>query len=419
MQSVIGEGGLDPDRFAGGMDEARRAAASIRIALAEGEMPCFGIIGRRDDLERLAPVAERLRARFDRIIVLGTGGSSLGAQALTAIAPLAERRRFSWCDNLDGPAFAELLADSDPARTGVLAISKSGGTTETLAQLLVTLEWLHDAGGATMVAGHVLAIAEPGDNALRRLAGAHGIEVLDHDPGIGGRFSVLSLVGLLPAMIAGMDARGVRVGAAQVFEEMTASETPSALAGAVAMVRLAEDRGRGQQVLWPYAGALERFSHWYRQLWAESLGKDGKGLTPVAALGPVDQHSQLQLWLDGPADKSFTIVTCGDCGPDATVPAGLAGDPALEYLAGRSFGTIVRAQARGTMEALVDRGHPVRLIRVPRLDEKAMGALFMQFMLETVIAARLLGVDPFGQPAVEKGKQLTRAYLAKGGPASA
>ncbi|MEC9346451.1 MAG: glucose-6-phosphate isomerase [Pseudomonadota bacterium] len=413
MRQVIGDGGLDPEPFADSMEQAREAVATIRGDLAEGRMPCFGITGRRDDLDGLVPLAERLRERFGRVVVLGTGGSSLGAQALMAIAPLAERRRFAWCDNLDGNAFAELLDDSDPDDTAFLVISKSGGTTETLAQLFVALEWLRAAGGGGRVATQVIAVAEPGENLLRRIAGRYGIRVLDHDPDIGGRFSVLSLVGLLPAMIAGLDARAVRIGASEVFEDMVAAEAPSALTGPVAMVQLAEMRGRTQQVLWPYAGALDRFSHWYRQLWAESLGKDGKGLTPVAALGPVDQHSQLQLWLDGPADKSFTIITCGEAGADVTVPADLATDPALDYLAGRSFGTVVRAQARGTMEALVERGHPVRLIRVPKLDEKAMGALFMQFMLETVIAAHLIGVDPFGQPAVEKGKQLTRAYLAK------
>jgi glucose-6-phosphate isomerase len=169
--------------------------------------------------------------------------------------------------------------------------------------------------------------------------------------------------------------------------------------------------GHASQVMWAYADRLERFVMWWRQLWGESLGKGGQGTTPIRALGPVDQHSQLQLYLDGPDDKLFTVITVGGKGGRAVPPrwAEIIGQP---LLAGKTPSRIVSSQARATAETLARLGRPVRTIHVPELNERSLGALMMHFMLETLIAARLLGVDPFDQPAVELGKVLTRQYLA-------
>jgi glucose-6-phosphate isomerase len=164
-------------------------------------------------------------------------------------------------------------------------------------------------------------------------------------------------------------------------------------------------------VLMPYGNSLEPFAAWYVQLWAESLGKNGKGTTPVRALGPMDQHSQLQLYLDGPRDKMFTIITTAvqDTGPkipDLSLP-----DDEIEYLAGARIGDLVAAQQQATTEALIRRGRPTRVISLGQIDEAAMGALYMHFILETIVAARMLGVDPFDQPAVDEGKTLMKSYL--------
>lgn len=412
LQPTVGESGLGTGIYGHLLADAAPAVAKIRADLAAGDLPCFGLASRRDDLEALVPVADRIRGRYRHCVVLGTGGSSLGAQALLALAAPEDRARLILPDNLDGRGFAELLAGLDPETTFFLTVSKSGGTTETLAQTLVVLDWLRTQLSPGAIPGHLMAIAEPGNNPLRRMCETHGVDVLDHDPKVGGRFSVLSQVGLLPAMIAGLDAHAVRSGAAQLFESLLTDEAAPPVAGAAVAVGLAQHRGRSQQVIMPYAGTLERLTMWHRQLWAESLGKEGAGLTPVAALGPVDQHSQLQLWLDGPADKSFTVLTVAEPVPGPTIAPDLVTDPALAYLSGQSLGAIVQTQARATMETLVAAGHPVRMIRLPRLDEKSLGGLLMHFMLETVIAAHLLGVDPFGQPAVETSKRLTREYLA-------
>jgi glucose-6-phosphate isomerase len=321
-------------------------------------------------------------------------------------------------DNVDPDTFEALFGALDLRRTGIVAISKSGSTAETMTQFLIVL----DAFGRRLASARprIAVITEPRDNVLRRLAAAHGLTVLDHDPGVGGRFSVLSLVGLLPALIAGLDAAAVRRGAASVLAPVLAGASPEDIApaiGAAIAVGLARTRDVGQTVLMPYVDRLADFGLWFRQLWAESLGKNGQGTTPIRAVGTVDQHSQLQLYLDGPQDKMFTVVLLDCARRGRVVPRALAGDPALAYLAGRTMGALMDAEGRATAETLMRRGRPTRLVRLAKLDAAVMGALMMHYMLETILAAHLLGVDPFDQPAVEEGKVLTRQYLAESGPA--
>jgi glucose-6-phosphate isomerase len=181
--------------------------------------------------------------------------------------------------------------------------------------------------------------------------------------------------------------------------------------GAALAVALTEKKAKTITVMMAYADRLERFTRWWVQLWAESLGKDGKGTTPVAALGPVDQHSQLQLFIAGPRDKLFTILTLDPAGRGPRLESGLATLAGEPNFAGRTMGDLVAAQGRATAETLARNGCPVRTIHVPRLDERALGALLMHFMLETIIAARLIGVDAFDQPSVEEGKVLAKKYL--------
>jgi glucose-6-phosphate isomerase len=286
-------------------------------------------------------------------------------------------------------------------------------------QVAATLDALTQAGLRSQIGQMVLGLTEPEPsgkrNGLRALLGPVGAQVLEHDPGVGGRFSVLTNVGLLPAAIAGVDIAAVRTGAAvalaPVLEGRPPAEVPAAV-GAALSVALAATRDKRIAVLMAYADRLERFTRWYVQLWAESLGKDGKGTTPLAALGPVDQHSQLQLFIAGPRDKLFTIITVDTAGRGPRIPSDLANLCGEPDFAGRTIGDLVAAQGRATAETLAKNGCPVRSIRLSRLDEKGLGELLMHFMLETIIAAHLMGVDPFDQPAVEEGKILAKRYLA-------
>ena len=420
---AIGERGLERSDFEHTLAAAGPALAAIGEAHRAASLPLLRLPGHSDDLAALAPLAGRYRREYDHVVVLGTGGSSLGAKTLCALAdrgfgPPPGAPRMWFMDNVDPDTFDSLFASLDLAKTGFLAVSKSGSTTETITQLLVCIDALRSAGLG--LGDRITAITEPADNPLRRIAATHGMAVLDHDPGIGGRYAVLSLVGLLPAMIAGLDAAAIRAGAAWVLDPILAGaqapDVPPAT-GAAVSVALFRHRGANLTVLMPYVDRLAEFGMWYRQLWAESLGKDGTGTTPIRALGTVDQHSQLQLYLAGPADKMYTVVTLDCLGTGPGVPADLAGDPALDYIRGRTMGDLMDAEQRATIEALADNHRPVRVFTLARLDERAMGALMMHFMLETIIAAQLLGVDPFDQPAVEQGKVLTKRYLSQSAPA--
>jgi glucose-6-phosphate isomerase len=192
-----------------------------------------------------------------------------------------------------------------------------------------------------------------------------------------------------------------------------ALDSPPAV-GAALNVALARDKGIAAVVLMVYADALAPFAAWFVQLWGESLGKGGHGTVPVRALGTTDQHSQLQLYLDGPRDKFLTLVVIDRAGTGRALDPSLAPDPSIAYFAGRTLGDLMEAEQRATAEVLIGAGRPTRVIRLPRLDEAALGALLMHFMVETILVTEMLGIDAFDQPAVELGKVLTRRYLAGG-----
>ncbi|MHA1113198.1 MAG: glucose-6-phosphate isomerase [Alphaproteobacteria bacterium] len=421
LVGAIGAHGLEPATLAALIGECDAGLDRLRARHADGGMPLLRLPAERDDIDAVAELAALYREGFDHVVVLGTGGSSLGGQTLVALAeshfgPRTGAPRLHFMDNVDPHSFAALFDALAPSRTAFIVISKSGGTAETLTQFFVCLEHWRARVGEAALPAHFLVITEPGDNPLRRAAARWDLPVLDHDPGVGGRFAALSLVGLLPAMIAGLDAGAVRAGAAAVLDPIlagaVAGNCPPA-AGAALAVGLGRARGIGTTVLMPYVDRLAHFGMWYRQLWAESLGKAGRGTTPVRAMGTVDQHSQLQLYLDGPRDKMFTVLALDTVGAGEAVPSTLAEGDSLAYLAGRRMGDLLDAEARATADTLIRNARPTRRISLARLDEEVLGALMMHFMLETILAADLLGVDAFDQPAVEEGKILTRDYLAR------
>ena len=418
----IGERGLPEQVYADVLARTQPALAALGADLAGGKPPFLAVTYGSDDLDRLEDIADRFRRDFSNVVILGTGGSSLGGKSLYALAdagfgPAPGTPRLHFMDNVDPRTFEVLFRSLDVRKTGFIVISKSGNTAETVAQFNACMDALGAVVSWDAVAKHVLVITQPGDSPLRRLAANQALPVLDHDPGIGGRFAVFSLVGLLPTMIAGLDARAVRAGARECLEGNLQAKDPNsspAAQGAALNIAFLEALGIRTAVLMPYADRLSDFALWYRQLWAESLGKDGNGTTPIRAMGTRDQHSQLQLYLSGPPDKIFTLITLEVAGIGPGV-GNVGGDQDIAYLKGRVMGDLMDAEQRATAETLARNGCPVRVLTLPVLDEKTMGALMMHFMLETVIAAHLLNVNPYDQPAVEEGKILTRRYLAEGG----
>jgi glucose-6-phosphate isomerase len=284
-------------------------------------------------------------------------------------------------------------------------------------QTMTALSAVRAAGLATLVPELFLGVSEPArtgkHNGLRDLLRAHDVALLDHDPNIGGRYAVLSNVGLIPAAVARLDLEAIREGAAQALAPVLDGRPPHAVPAAVgaALAVAAAGTGKTISVLMAYADRLERFTRWYLQLWAESLGKDGRGTTPLAALGPVDQHSQQQLFLAGPRDKLVTVITVDPAGRGPVIDGKLAKEGGEAGFADKTVGDLVAAQGRAMTATFVAHGIPVRTIALDRLDEQSLGELLMHFMLETIIAGHLFGVDPFDQPAVEDAKLLAKRYL--------
>ncbi len=429
LEKNVGQHGVSADALKAALSRAEGALDWLRARNADGALPLLRLAGKHDDLRPIIDVARRLADRATDIVLLGTGGSSLGGQTLSQLAwhgvpgvgALREPPRLHFMDNIDPQTYAVLLERLPHGTTRFVAISKSGGTAETLMQTIAALSVLKAQNLGPRIPDIFLGLTEPAKagkrNGLRDLLTAHHIPCLEHDTGVGGRFSALTNVGLLPAAMLGLDIVAIRSGAhealAPVLAKNTAAEVPAAL-GAALSVALAETKGKSISVVMAYADRLERFTRWYVQLWAESLGKNGKGTTPVAALGPVDQHSQVQLYLGGPRDKLFTVVSTDAKGLGPRMDAELsklAGEPAF---GGKTLGDLVDAEARATAETLAKNGCPVRTIHMPRIDEASMGELLMHFMLETIIAAHLMGLDAFDQPTVEEGKVLAKKYLTGG-----
>jgi glucose-6-phosphate isomerase len=425
LEDKIGRGGISRASFDATLARAGEAISWLRSRHDDGTLPLLRLPEKKDDLDSIAGAAKGLRVDATDIVFFGTGGSSLGGQTLAQLAGcgvpglglLREGPRVHFLDNLDPETFLQVLGRLPLVSTSFVATSKSGGTAETLMQTMAALAACKAAGLGRDIPGTFLGISEPAvagkRNGLRDLLMAYDIPLLDHDPNVGGRYSVLTNVGLLPAAVCGLDVKGFRAGAARALAPVLAGKAPHDVPAAVgaALAVAGAEGGKTISVLMAYADRLERFIRWYVQLWAESLGKDGKGTTPVAALGPVDQHSQQQLFLAGPRDKLVTVVTVDTAGEGPVIDSALAAQAGEPGFGNKSVGDLVAAQSRAMIETFVGNGVPVRTIALDALDEKHLGELLMHFMLETIIAGRLLGVDPFDQPAVEQAKVLAKKYL--------
>lgn len=382
-------------------------------------LPLFNELG--FDLLPLLAHARQFRTYQD-VIILGTGGSSLSGK-MYSMFKTTSGPRMHFVDNVDSYEWNKLFSKIDIKTTGVIAISKSGNTTETLCQTLMSIEKWRGLPHLE----HFLFIVDPGESALREIAEYYDITCLDHPIGIGGRFSGFSVVGLLPALISGIDAKEVLSGAQEIvkaFLDEGATPENSILNSAFLQNDLFL-KGVNISILFCYAERLCPFAEWYRQLWSESLGKkehyqttdescnDCKryGTTPVVALGTVDQHSQLQLYVDGPKDKFFTILSVGD--HPETDPIKLNGmtNPISRSLDGHTMAELINAHQQITFQTLLQNKNPVRSLYISKLDEKSLGQLMMFAILETLSLASLWNIDPFNQPGVKSGKDKVIALM--------
>lgn len=429
LEAGIGKSGLSPTELNRTLDRLQPRLDSLRQAHATGSLPLLRVPEWSHDIAAARVALAALTQDAKTLVFFGTGGSSLGGQTLAQLGGWGipgddgnggqrDRPRTRFYDNLDARTLERALGSLDLATTRFVVISKSGNTPETLVQTIAAIEAVRAAGLGGRIPDLFLGLTEPrasATNGLRDLCESLSIPTLPHDPKIGGRFSALTNVGLLPALVRGLDVEALRDGAGSVVQALLQASAPkdfTPAVGAAAAIGLAKERGIKVSVMLPYSDRLSRFAAWYVQLWGESLGKNSEGTTPVAALGPVDQHSQLQLYLDGTPQHVITVVREACAGNGPRVAPDLAKIAHVEYLSGRAAGDLVAAQQKAIPEALIAARRPVRTIDVGKLDERSLGALMMHFMLETILAGHLLDVDPFDQPAVESGKLITRRYLS-------
>ncbi len=431
MLSDAVSGGVAPDVFAATGAAFRSAHASVESRRRSGELGFFDLPTNRVLTTQVLEFVVATRGVYRDVVVLGIGGSALGPTALrNALRPPAwnmlgaeargEMPRLHVLDNVDPVTIAATLGRVQLAETLFLVISKSGGTAETMAQYLVVRDRLSAAG--LPLARHLVFVTDPTKGALRPIAIAERIPALDIPANIGGRFSVLSPVGTLPAALIGIDIEALLAGAGDMARRCNTDDLASNPAGAYAVLQWLSDStgGKGIHVLMPYADALRDIAAWFVQLWAESLGKaraDGVhvGPTPLPALGTTDQHAQVQLFMEGPIDKTFTFIAVESAGDDVTIPGAHADVPDLAYLGGHSLWELLDVERRATTGALAARGRPSMTLLIESVDAWHVGGLMMFFEIATAYAGALYGINAFDQPGVELGKRFTYGMMGRPG----
>jgi glucose-6-phosphate isomerase len=421
--------GVDPDALEQAARQHAARVGALGAARAAGGLGFLDTIDDRATLEACRNYAEARRGRFENLVVLGIGGSALGTLALHAALspPLHDvmrktgRPRLFVVDNVDPVMVGGVLSSANPATTLFNVISKSGSTAETMAQFLIFAESLRSQLGPRW-REHVVVTTDGKSGALRPFAQSHDLPCFTIPDNVGGRFSVLTPVGLLPGALMGWDLEGLLAGARAGREAGLAADfrrNPSAILAATHHA-LDTRGGCPIQVLFPYSHRLRRLADWNVQLVAESLGKrtaDGRGVgpTPHAALGATDQHSQVQLFAQGPVDKVFTFLRVERHPEDVAIPKAPAGVKGLDYMEGKTFGQLLDAECRATYLALVEAGRPCCLQTFPEVNAHSVGEWLMGQMIATAYSGLLYGIDAFDQPGVEAGKMATYGLMGRQG----
>ena len=385
--------------------------------------------------DEIVTFADEVREQYQDFILIGIGGSSLGAIAtIQALAhpyrnllPDGKRGgpRIFILDNPDPEKVAATLDTVDLSKTLVNVVTKSGQTAETMANFLVVRDALIEAVGEEQAKKQIVATTDPESGLLRQLADQEGYRTFPVPPGVDGRQTVLSAAGIIPAAIASIDIHQLLAGAAAMRDRATSGDVRSNPAYLLAAISwIADSRHRKSMlVTMPYADALFGVSDWFRQLWAESLGKklsvDNEvvyaGQTPIKALGAIDQHSQIQLYTEGPNDKLIQLIAVGDYRDQVDIPTPPESIPDLAYLDGGELGSLIDKERMATAWALAKADRPNLTITTPVIDAFAIGEFFYLMELQTVMAGALYDVDPFGQPGVEAGKNATYALMGQAG----
>ena len=422
----------DIDDLKGVIGEAHKDMMNRR---KEGKLPFLDIPAQIKALRKLKRSADDIRKRIDNFVVLGIGGSALGARAIfKALRPLNQnlleksKRRFPRlfvADNVDPEGINSLLNLVDPRHTVFNIVSKSGTTTETMSQFFVVYDQIRRSLGRSSLKDHIIVSTDPQEGVLKKVSDQMGFETFDILPGLGGRFSVLTSVSLMPLAVAGVNVAELLRGANQAAEICTRQNlwnNPAYLFAAVAYA-LRMNKGRTIMVMMPYAEALSEVVDWFSLLWAESLGKtltmDGRqiqaGQTPVKALGVTDQHSQIQLYMEGPQDKVIVFLGVKNFRTDVKIPTLFKEQDDLKYLGGHTLGQLVRIELAATARALAMSERPNMTLTMPKITPASIGYLLYLLEVAAITSGYLYQVNPMDQPGVEMGRNLVYGLMGRPG----
>ena len=434
MADFIGEKGITDKEIVDNVNLARKAHRFVEENRGKGWLGWTELPYNQDEIvESIMKTAEMVRDKYENFVVLGIGGSALGARAvvnaLTHIhhnlldKEARKAPRFFVEDNVDPERMTALLDVIDPEKTMFNVITKSGSTSETMSQYLIIYDLLKNRLGLN-VSEHIIATTDAEKGNLIKIAKKEGLITYIVPDGVGGRFSCLTPVGLLPYAVMGIDIRKLLDGAMTVCEvtkNENMYENPSLILALLQYISI--QKGKNISVMMPYSDALSSIADWYCQLWGESLGKavdnDGKvvnaGQTPVKAVGVTDQHSQVQLYTEGPYDKVITLIGVEKFRSTVEIPEGLSDMPNVHFLCGHTMNELITKERLATEYALTKAGRANHTITLYEVNEFTIGELLQLFEFETAYLGSMLNIDTYNQPGVEEGKNATYALFGRVG----
>ena len=380
---------------------------NFKIKNVCNNLPALNIAKNSELLNLTIEKTESFKQDKKKFVVFGTGGSNLGARALINIL-VDQPDNILFFDNIDPLFFQSQILKLDFATTGFIVISKSGTTPETLSQLGTIVNIANEKNILNTLYKNMMVITEFKDSALFNIAKKNNCLLLEHQDDIGGRYSVFSNVGMVPAIIAGLNVKKIHEGVVKLLNK---NDFNNAFKFAQ-MFKYSVSNNFSSSVLMTYSDGLNYFGKWYLQLWAESIGKQNRGVTALHATGTTDQHSQLQLYLDGPKDKFFTIIKSNYKNKGLLIDSQLMKNESIDYLVNKKMGDLMHAEQDATIDTFKLNGFKFREIFIETINEENIGMLMANSIIETIAACIYFDVDPFDQPAVEQGKVLTKKYLS-------
>ena len=371
------------------------------------ELPSLNILRNNSLLEYTIEQTEKFKKNKKNFVVFGTGGSNLGARALINILT-DQPKNILFFDNIDPLFFQNQLVNLDIKSTGFIVISKSGTTPETLSQFGSVIKIANEKNILEKLYENSLVVTEFKNSPLYNIAKRNNCMLLEHKKDIGGRYSIFSNVGMIPAILADLDVKKIHEGALRTIEK---NNFVNSLKFAQ-IFKFCSSNNYMSNVMMTYSDGLNYFGKWYLQLWAESIGKNNKGVTPLHAIGTTDQHSQLQLYLDGPKDKFFTFIKSNYKNKGLKIDLEIMKEESVNYLVNKTMGDLMHAEQDATIDTFKLNNFKFREILLEEINEESIGSLMAESIIETIAACIYFDVDPFDQPAVEQGKILTKKYLS-------